>query len=239
MTPRTVQWFNSAIGRRQKQGKRGLTSMAVKAVFLDRDGTLNVEKGYIHNVDELELYPGVAQCIRSLNDAGYLCILTTNQSGPARGYYDEDHVRALNQRVVDLLAREAGAILDAVYYCPCLPSGTVSPYNVESVNRKPNTGMIDQACQRFPEIDRAQSWVMGDKATDVAFGYRAGCQTVLLLTGYGQRVLEGQYQSLQEMEAPPTLVAADLTHAVACILAAANRPMGPADLRPEHVETSG
>ena len=189
-----------------------------KAVFLDRDGTLNVEKGYIGNLDDIELYEGVAQAIRRLNDAGYLCILTTNQTGPARGYYDEGHVQALNQRVCRLLDEQAGARLDAVYYCPHLgpaAGGVVEPYNIDCTCRKPATGMIDEACRQLGPVDRRHSWVVGDKATDVEFGHNAGMNSVLLLSGYGLRVLAGEYQVLKQ---PPTLVARRLPDAVASII---------------------
>ena len=181
------------------------------AVFLDRDGTINQEKGYIREVEQLALIPGAAQAIRKLNDAGVLAILTTNQTGPARGFYDEAHVCALNNRVQQLLKEEAGAHLDAVYYCPHLGKGIVPEYAIDCTCRKPATGMIEQACTRFEDIDLANSWVIGDKASDVAFGVNAGCKTVLLKTGYGQRVLEGKYQELKHQ---PTMVCEDLGEAL-------------------------
>src|SRR5581483_168875 len=91
-------------------------------VFLDRDGTLNEEIGYIHNVDHLQLIPGAAKAIIRLNQAGVAAVLVTNQSGAARGYYEEEHILNLNKRLVELLNKE-GARLDAVYYCPHLPDG--------------------------------------------------------------------------------------------------------------------
>jgi D-glycero-D-manno-heptose 1,7-bisphosphate phosphatase len=168
------------------------------AVFLDRDGTLNVEKGYIRNVDDMELLPGAAQAVRLLNDAGLLTILTTNQTGAARGFYDEDHIRALNQRVADLIAAESGGRFDAMFYCPHLAKGVVAEYALDCECRKPRIGMVEQALQQFPDIDRSRSYIVGDKASDVAFAHNAGCRGVLLRTGYGQRVLEGKYQSLDQ-----------------------------------------
>lgn len=185
------------------------------AFFLDRDGTLNVEKGYIRNVQDLELIPGVAQAIRRLNEAGILTILTTNQTGAARGFYDLAHIHALNDRLQTLLKQEAEAHLDAVYYCPHLEKGIVPEFSVPCQCRKPEPGMIQQALSRFPDIDLSGSYVLGDKASDVAFGKRAGCKSVLLKTGYGQRVLEGKYQSLPE---PPDYVFEDMPQAVSHIL---------------------
>ncbi|MBY0449936.1 MAG: HAD family hydrolase [Cyanobacteria bacterium] len=185
------------------------------AVFLDRDGTLNEEKGYLRQVDDLVLLPGAANAIRRLNDAGILTVLTTNQTGPARGFYGEDHVLALNKRLVSLLEKEGGAHLDAIYYCPHLAKGSVPEYALECDCRKPQTGMIDKACTAFPGINRELSYVLGDKASDVEFGHNAGCKTFLLKTGYGTRVLEGKYQVLSTK---PTYVADSVVEAVDLIL---------------------
>jgi len=188
------------------------------AVFLDRDGTLNVEKGYIRNVDDLELIPGVAQSVRKLNDAGILAILTTNQTGAARGFYDLAHIDALHQRLAELLKAEAGAHLDAVYSCPHLAKGIVPELAIECSCRKPMPGMILQAVERFPQIDLPKSYMLGDKASDVAFAHNAGCQSVLLKTGYGDRVLAGKYQVLDQQpdfiyDAMPLAVEMILTRA--------------------------
>jgi D-glycero-D-manno-heptose 1,7-bisphosphate phosphatase len=185
------------------------------AVFLDRDGTLNVEKGYIRNVDDLELISGVAQAIRRLNDAGILAILVTNQTGAARGFYDVEHIRALNDRVATLLKEQANAHLDAMFYCPHLAKGVVEAYAIECACRKPEPGMIQQAISQFPDIDLAKSYVLGDKASDVVFAHNAGCQGILLKTGYGKRVLAGKYQALEK---EPHFVCDDLPQAVDLIM---------------------
>lgn len=186
-----------------------------RAVFLDRDGTLNVEKGYIRDIADIELYPGAAQAVRLLNDAGILAILVTNQTGAARGYYTIEHVHALNRRVAELLMQQAGARLDGVYYCPHYKDGTVPEYTRECDCRKPLPGMIFQARRDFPEIDLGQSFVIGDKATDITFARNAGCRGILVRTGYGEQVLAGEYQVL---EAQPEKVCADIAEAAAYIL---------------------
>lgn len=191
------------------------------AAFLDRDGTLNVEKGYIRNVEDLELIPGVAQAVRKLNDAGVLAILTTNQTGAARGFYDLDHIHALNDRVQALLKEQADAHLDAVFYCPHLGKGIVPEFAIDCTCRKPEPGMIHDALKLFPEIDLPHSWVFGDKASDVAFGKNAGCHTALLKTGYGDRVLAGKYQSL---DSEPDLVCDNLPEAIEQVLARLQEP---------------
>jgi D-glycero-D-manno-heptose 1,7-bisphosphate phosphatase len=190
---------------------------ARRAVFLDRDGTLNVEKGYIHKLEELELLPNVAYAVRRLNEAGILCLLTTNQTGAARGFYSIEHIHALNTRLLRLLWEEAGAWLDGVYYSPYYERGTVAEWTRESDCRKPGTGMLRQAVGDFPSIQLDESFIVGDKATDVHFAHNAGCKSVLVKTGYGQRVLEGKYQNLEQQ---PWLVADSLAEAIDPILAA-------------------
>ncbi len=187
----------------------------LRAVFLDRDGTLNVEKGYISDVGAIELYPGAAAAVRRLNDAGIPAILVTNQTGAARGYYTIEHVHALNRRVSDLLMHEAGARLDAVYFCPHFKEGIVPEFTKDCDCRKPAPGMILQARRDLPDIDLAQSFVIGDKATDITFARNAGCRGILVRTGYGEQVLAGEYQNL---EVQPEKVCADIVEAVAYIL---------------------
>jgi D-glycero-D-manno-heptose 1,7-bisphosphate phosphatase len=189
--------------------------LMLRAVFLDRDGTLNVEKGYIRHVEALNLYPGAAQAVRRLNDAGILAILVTNQTGAARGYYTIEHVHALNRRAADLLMHEAGARLDGVYFCPHYKDGIVPEFTKVCDCRKPSPGMILQARRDFPGIDLASSFVVGDKATDITFARNAGCRGILVRTGYGEQVLAGEYQALEVL---PHTVCADITEAVSYIL---------------------
>jgi D-glycero-D-manno-heptose 1,7-bisphosphate phosphatase len=189
------------------------------AVFLDRDGTLNEEIGYITELDKLRLISGAARSVCKLNDANMYTILTTNQSGAARGFYNETHIKRLNNRLVELLRTEAGAWLDAIYYCPHYPEGSVEPYSIVCECRKPNIGMIEQALKQFPTLDLKHSYVVGDKATDIEFAINAGCKGILLRTGYGEDVLKGNYQSLTVQ---PHLVCRDIVEAVDRILAEQN-----------------
>lgn len=189
--------------------------MAKPAVFLDRDGVLNVEAGYIHNVNDLHLIKGVAQAVRQLNDWGIFCCLVSNQSGPARDYYPVSHVEALHDRLLNLLQKEASAHLDAVYYCPYLspPAGGTKPeYTRWSTWRKPNTGMLVAAAWNH-DLDLKQSFMVGDKATDVDMAHNAGLKGVLVRTGYGERVLQGHYQH----HTRPDYTARDLADAVTWI----------------------
>ncbi|NEO26777.1 MAG: HAD family hydrolase, partial [Kamptonema sp. SIO4C4] len=180
------------------------------------DGVLNVEKGYIHKVEDLELIAGVAPAVRRLNEAGWFCCLVSNQAGPARGYYPVSHVEALHERLVRLLAEEGGATLDALYYCPYLspPAGGVdSEFARWSTWRKPNTGMLVAAAWEH-DLDIRGSFMVGDKATDVDLARNAGAKGILVTTGYGQSVLAGTYQH----HAQPDYLAKNLPEAVDWIL---------------------
>lgn len=186
--------------------------MAKPAVFLDRDGVLNIEAGYIHNVADLHLIPGAAQAVQRLNQQGLFCCLVSNQSGPARNYYPDSHVKALHQRLCALLQAEANARLDAIYYCPYLspPEGGLHPeFSVWSTWRKPNTGMLVAAAWEH-DLDLSQSFMVGDKATDVDLAHNAGCTGILVQTGFGDRVLKGEYQH----HTRPDYIAPDLAAAV-------------------------
>ncbi len=163
-------------------------------VFLDRDGTLNVEIGYIRKVDDLQLIEGAGQAVKKLNDKGVAAVLVTNQTGAARGYYPETHIHSLNERLIMLLKKE-GAFLDDVYYCPHLEEGEVEEFSFACDCRKPARGMVDKALADHPEFDGARSFVVGDKATDVELAHNCGARGVLVKTGYGEAVLKGEYQN--------------------------------------------
>lgn len=152
------------------------------AVFLDRDGTINVEKDYLYRIEQFEFTPGAVEAIRLLNQAGYLVVVVTNQSGVARGYYTEADVVTLH-RYIDAVLASQGARVDAWYYCPHHQAGNV-PYNQECDCRKPMPGMLLQAAADHA-IDLTRSWMVGDKSADIEAGLAAGCRPVLVMTGYG------------------------------------------------------
>ncbi|HEY9788145.1 MAG TPA: HAD family hydrolase [Candidatus Obscuribacterales bacterium] len=190
-----------------------MTKTARPAVFLDRDGTLNVEIGYIRDVDDLRLIDGAAEAVKRLNEANLAAILVTNQSGAARGFYPERHIQDLNQRLLDLL-KAGGAYLDAVYYCPHHPEAVVKELAGPCSCRKPEVGMLERAFSEF-ELDRKRSFVVGDKATDVELARNAGIYGILVRTGYGDAVVKGEYQHPVE----PDFDAPSIAEAVDWILA--------------------
>ncbi|HET7318622.1 MAG TPA: HAD family hydrolase [Nitrospirota bacterium] len=153
------------------------------AVFLDRDGTVIEEVGYLSDLKQLRLIRGAAAAIRGLNDAGFKVVLVTNQSGVARGYFTEAFVRETHDLLEKMLGLE-GAHLDGVYYCPHHPKAGNSPYTAACDCRKPGTGMLEQAARDLG-IDIRASFVVGDKWSDVELGQRAGAHSVLVGTGYG------------------------------------------------------
>jgi D-glycero-D-manno-heptose 1,7-bisphosphate phosphatase len=153
-----------------------------KAVFLDRDGTVNEEVGYLRDLKQLRLIPGAAGAIRRLNEAGLAVILVTNQSGVARGYFTEAFVRETHA-LLERMLREEGAHLDAVYYCPHHPAAGDSHYTADCDCRKPGTGLIDRAARDL-SLDVAHSYVVGDKWSDVELGQRAGAATILVQSGF-------------------------------------------------------
>lgn len=153
-----------------------------RAVFLDRDGTINIEKDYLYRIADLEFVPGAAEAVRMLNDSGYFVVVVTNQSGVARGYYTEEDVEILHRHIGRELEK-SGARIDAWLYCPHHPDGRGS-YALPCKCRKPLPGMLKEAARRF-NIDLDASIMIGDKLADISAGQAAGCRTILVRTGYG------------------------------------------------------
>lgn len=154
----------------------------IKAVFLDRDGTVNEEVSYLRDLKQLRLIPGAGTAIRRLNEAGLKVVLVTNQSGIARGYFTEAFVQETHELLGRMLAAEQ-AHIDAVYYCPHHPTAGNSRYTRDCDCRKPGTGLIDRAARDLG-IDVSQSYMVGDKWIDVELGQRAGAHSILVKTGY-------------------------------------------------------
>jgi histidinol-phosphate phosphatase family protein len=150
------------------------------AIFLDRDGTLIEDRGYLGDPDGVALLPGAAEGLRRLQEAGYQLVVVTNQSGLGRGYYGVGDYRAVEARLDAVLAA-AGIRLDGTFFCPHAPEAGCAC-------RKPARGLYEAARRRIA-FDPARSWMIGDKASDLAFGRAAGLRTVLVATGEGGKTL--------------------------------------------------
>lgn len=176
------------------------------AVFLDRDGTLNEEVGYLSRPEDLRLLPGAAGAVAKLNARGIPVIVVTNQSGIGRGFYGWPEFEAVMTRLSELLAVE-GARVDAAYASPHHEAGQGEYAVADHPDRKPNPGMLLRAAEAHG-LDLAKSWMVGDKSIDVEAGHRAGCRSCLVRTGYGQ----GE-------AAEADFIASDLAEAISHILA--------------------
>jgi len=154
-----------------------------QAVFLDRDGTLIEEVGYLDRPERVALFPWSTDAIRALNRAGLRVIMVTNQSGIARGFFTAEVVDAVHARIAAVLA-EGGAAVDAYYYCPHHPDGKVREYARVCDCRKPGRGLVDRAVREFG-VDPEQSFAVGDRWLDVALARAVGAKGVLVRTGYG------------------------------------------------------
>lgn len=155
------------------------------ALFVDRDGTLIKEKEFIRLPEEVEPEDGAIDAIKAVRSAGYKIIVISNQSGVARGYFDEETVRRLNRRVLSLF-REEGAPIDDILYCPHYIRGMVKEYAVRCRCRKPSSGMVDSACLKH-NLNPFRSIVIGDKISDIELAYVSGARGILVRTGYGNR----------------------------------------------------
>ncbi|MBX7150613.1 D-glycero-beta-D-manno-heptose 1,7-bisphosphate 7-phosphatase [bacterium] len=178
-----------------------------KTVFLDRDGTINVEKNYLYKVEEFEFIHGAIEAIKLFNDNGFYVIVISNQAGIARGFYTPNDVHILHDFIQREL-RKHNAFIDAFFYCPHHPDGTVEGYRQNCDCRKPNTGMIAQSEAKF-NIDRHQSFVVGDLWSDIRLAENAGMKAVLVKTGYGLQTLE----QVEEKNLKITFVAENILEA--------------------------
>jgi D-glycero-D-manno-heptose 1,7-bisphosphate phosphatase len=153
------------------------------AVFLDRDGTVNVEKNYLHKIEDFEFVPGAEDAILRLNHAGYKVVIVTNQSGVARGFYGLEAVSVLHEHLQERL-REVGAVVDAFYVCPHHPTADSAQFGIECDCRKGKPGMLLSAARQM-HLDLSASIIVGDKLSDIEAGLAAGCTPYLVLTGFG------------------------------------------------------
>jgi len=183
------------------------------AIFLDRDGTLTEEVGYVNHIHRAQLFPWAPEAIRLFKSAGLPVIVVTNQSGVGRGYFTEDLVAQVHRKLQDELAAE-DAKLDAFFYCPHHPSAVIEAYRQDCRCRKPSPGMAEEAAERL-DIDLSASYVVGDTYRDMQMGFNIGARTVLLMTGYGRGEYEHHRDRWPRM---PDLIAENLLEAAEQVL---------------------
>ncbi len=187
--------------------------MTRRAVFMDRDGTISEEVGYVNHPSRYKVFPYSPEAVRLLNQSDWLAVLVTNQAGVARGYFTEDLVGAVHGTLEEGL-RQGGARLDAIYYCAHHPSVGEPPYRSDCDCRKPKPGLIQRAAQEF-DIDLAESWMVGDRYSDIELARNAGVCSAFVLSGYGRGEWEYQRAAWNHQ---PDLVAENLLEAVKSIV---------------------
>lgn len=170
------------------------------AVFLDRDGTINEEVGYLDSLDKLRLFENTAEAIKLINESGMKAVLITNQSGVARGYFTEEFVRIVHRQIQEIL-QEKGAFLDGFYYCPHHPTEGIGIYLQTCTCRKPGSGMLIKAAGEL-NIDLNRSYAVGDMFKDIEAASRVGAKGILVKTGYGLKAMEKDLRRIPT-EYPP------------------------------------
>jgi D-glycero-D-manno-heptose 1,7-bisphosphate phosphatase len=190
---------------------------ARRAVFIDRDGTISEEVGYVNHVTRYRVFPFAAEAVRTLNEAGWLAILVTNQAGVARGYFEESLVGEVHKVLAAELER-GGARLDAIYYCPHHPTVGEPPYRLDCDCRKPRPGLILRAASDF-RLDLSRCWMVGDRYSDTELARNAGVRSAFVLTGYGRGELDHQSTGWRDQ---PDMVAENLLEAVRIIVGSGN-----------------
>lgn len=175
--------------------------MPVKTLFLDRDGTIikqfpstanrdEKKRAYITELNQVELLEGSADAIARARRLGFKVIIITNQSAVARGWLTEEKLKKIDEHMCDLLKKEnRQAIIDKSYYCPYYADGVIEKYKIASPDRKPGTGMILKAKEKY-DVDLKKSYMIGDSYSDIKCGLNAGTKTILVLTGYGEMALQ-------------------------------------------------
>jgi D-glycero-D-manno-heptose 1,7-bisphosphate phosphatase len=185
--------------------------MKHRAVFLDRDGTLIEEKGYICKFSEVTIFPFSLEAVKILNAHGFKVIVVTNQASVARGICTERQVQEIHKKIKQYF-QQYSARIDAFYYCPYHEEGIVAKYRKKDEGRKPSPGMLFQAASDLG-IDLSKSFMVGDSERDILAGHHAGCQTILVLTGHGRQARK----RLALTKIKPTNIADNLLEAVQLI----------------------
>lgn len=188
------------------------------AVFMDRDGTVCEEVGYVNHLSRCRLYRFSAQAVRAINRTGAKAVIISNQAGVARGYFPESLVVEVHRKIHRVL-KAGGALIDAFYYCPHHPDVGEPPYRLDCDCRKPRRGMLDRAVRELG-INLSRSYVIGDRQSDIELAGRNGLRSALVLTGYGR----GEFEyHLPQWKYQPDWVCTNLLQAVRKILVDSRR----------------
>ncbi|MEZ4741644.1 MAG: HAD family hydrolase [Bdellovibrionota bacterium] len=153
-----------------------------KAIFLDRDGVLNLDTGYVYKTTELQILPGVGEALKGLKAQGFLLLVITNQSGIARGYFNEQDVEKLHKFMNQELETNYGVAIDDFFICPHHPKGKIAKYRAECICRKPKPNLVQQAMKRW-NVNLNASYLVGDKASDIELGINLGIQSIQVVSG--------------------------------------------------------
>ncbi len=178
------------------------------AVFLDRDGTINEEVGYLSDLEKLNIYPNSFEAIRLINENGMKAVVITNQAGVARGYFSEDFVNAVHSRINETLQKK-GARIDRFYFCPHHPTEGKGHYLKSCDCRKPKTGMVIKASEEL-DIDLSRSYMVGDTEKDIELANKSSVTGILVRTGYGKKEMPSNIK--------PDYIAEDILDAVNWII---------------------
>lgn len=184
-----------------------------KAVFLDRDGTLNYDVGYLSKLDNIYIFEGVVDSLKRLKEAGFLNIIITNQSGIARGYFSLSNLKTIHEKFLNILSHDGECLIDDIFFSPYHKDGVIEEYTKESECRKPGTGMIEKAVSRH-DIDISKSFFIGDSITDMQCALNAGLKKILVKTGYGINAMNECKKAGKEIE----FISANFSDAVSYIL---------------------
>jgi len=185
-----------------------------KAIFLDRDGTINQDSGFISNPEDFDIYPYSAQAIKLFNDNGFYVFIVTNQSGIARGLLTFKDLELIHHKMLSQLAAQS-AVIDNIFISPYYREGHVVPYNIFHRDRKPGIGLFYQALKTY-SFDLKESYMIGDRYTDIIFGREAGLKTILVTSGEGEKEFLTNRQNWQRS---PHYVVTDLLTAAEFIVA--------------------
>ena len=186
------------------------------AVFLDRDGTINEEVGYLGSLDKFKIIPCAYEAIRLINGSGMKAVVISNQAGVAKGLFTEDFVKIINEHLQAAL-RQNGAHIDSFYYCPHHPTEGTEPYRQVCNCRKPAPGMLLQAAQDL-NIDLTKSYLVGDRFNDMEAAKSVGAKGILVKTGFGQGLLQDDGPDKATPQNKPDFIVADILGAVKWIL---------------------